>query len=291
VGVEPHPKVQRWLEYYSQHPVGRERFQALLFRCGEFQELIDETLVRRGLPRVLLSLVITESGCVPDIESPAGARGLWQLMPATARAYHLRVRPGVVDERISPPKSSDAAVRFLADLKRKAGSWELALASYNMGPFGVAARRRRAGVGATFWQLADAGLLPEETANYVPRIQAYALILDNLEHFGFSTAQRRSPVPTADFEAPPGTRLSQVARAAGTSLQRLRALNPDVVGATVPALSGPPFVLSVPKERVFRAREAIGDLVSSGDEADLCVSSEFDWGAERFTPRMAAECR
>jgi hypothetical protein len=85
--------------------------------------------------------------------------------------------------------------------------------------------------------------------------------------------------------------LSQVARAAGTSLQRLRALNPDVVGATVPALSGPPFVLSVPKERVFRAREAIGDLVSSGDEADLCVSSEFDWGAERFTPRMAAECR
>jgi hypothetical protein len=50
-------------------------------------------------------------------------------------------------------------------------------------------------------------------------------------------------------------------------------------------------VLSVPKERVFRAREAIGDLVSSGDEADLCVSSEFDWGAERFTPRMAAECR
>jgi membrane-bound lytic murein transglycosylase D len=291
IGAQPHPKVKHWLEYFTQHPVGRERFEALLFRCGAYQEMIDQTLVRYGMPRALMGLVITESGCVSDIESPAGARGLWQFMPATARAYHLRVKAGVVDERISPPKATGAAIRFLTDLKRKMGSWELTLASYNMGPFGLAARVRRAGAGTTYWQLADAGLIPDETANYVPYIQAYALILENLERFGFSSSQRRAPVPTGDFEAPSGTRLSQVARAAGASLELIQSLNPDVVGPVVPAVTGPPFVLSVPQEMLLRAREALDGLLTSGDEADLCVSSTFDWGHQRFTSKMAAQCR
>lgn len=289
VGAHPHPQVKKKLEYYTQQRGGRLRFEQLLFRCGKHQELIEQVLASRGLPVSLMALVMTESACVQDIESPVGARGLWQFMPATARAYHLRVRDGVADERISPTKSSDAATRFLTDLKRKMGSWELTMASYNMGPFGLAARRKRVGPEATFWQLADAGLLPEETANYVPRIQALALILENLEHFGFSVSQRHAPLRTALFEAPPGTRLSQVARAAGTSLARMRDMNPDLVGPTVPSLPGGPFLLSVPRDRVARARDAIGALLSSKD--DLCVSSEFDWGNDRLTPRMLAACR
>src|SRR5690606_17830893 len=132
----------------------------------------------------------------------------------------------VVDERLSPPKSTQAAVQFLADLYRKMGSWEFALASYNMGPFGLAARIRRAGGDVTFWDLAAAGSLPEETSKYVPRIQAYALILENLAHFNFSTAQMRPTEVTGELEAPPGTRLGMVARAASTSVDHLKLLNP-----------------------------------------------------------------
>jgi hypothetical protein len=291
IGAEDDPEVKHWVEYFTQHGVGRERLQTLLFRCGAYQELIEKTLVKYGLPTDLMALVLTESGCVPDIESPVGARGLWQFMPATGRAYHLHVKDGVVDERISPPKATEAAVRYLADLYRKMGSWEFAMASYNMGPFGLAARIRRAGGNVSFWDLAAAGMLPEETAKYVPRIQGYALILKNLAHFNFSLTQMRAPETTAELEAPPGTRLGQVARSVGTTLEHVRNLNPDLIGTTVPELPGSRFLVHVPKDSVFRARTALEQLIARGDQADRCVSSRFDWGKERFTKQMAARCR
>jgi hypothetical protein len=286
IGTEDDANVRRWVDYYTQNHVGREDFQNMLFRCGAYQDLIEKALVQNGMPKALLALVMTESGCVPHAESPVGARGLWQFMPATARAYHLHVKEGVIDERISPPKSTDAAVKFLADLYRKMGSWEFALASYNMGPFGLAARIKRAGGDVTFWDLAAAGYLPEETAKYVPRIQAYALILENLARFNFSTAQMRATEVTAEIEAPPGTRLGMVARAASTSLDHLKLLNPDIVGTVVPDLPGSPFMVQVPKEDVFRARSVLEQLLADGDQSDRCVSSTFDWGSERFTEKM-----
>lgn len=291
IGAEDDPDVRRWFEYYTQNEVGREVFKTMLFRCGAYQDLIEKTLLQYGLPRALMALVMTESGCVSKAESPVGARGLWQFMPATARAYHLHVKENVVDERISPSKSTEAGVKFLADLYRKMGSWEFALASYNMGPFGLSARIKRAGGDVTFWDLASNGFLPDETAKYVPRIQAYALILENLARFDFSTAQSRAPEMTADLEVPPGTRLGVVARSAGTSLKDLMVLNPDIVGASVPSLPGGRFMVQVPKEAVFRARTTLEQLLAEGDQTDQCVPSAFDWGRDLFTAKMAAACR
>lgn len=286
IGAEDDPNVRRLVDYYTENQVGREEFRNMLFRCGAYQDLIEKTLVHHGMPRALLALVMTESQCVPYAESPVGARGLWQFMPATARAYHLHVTENVVDERISPPKSTEAAVRFLSDLYRKMGSWEFALASYNMGPFGLSARIKRAGGDVTFWDLAAAGALPEETAKYVPRIQAYALILENLAHFNFGAAQMRATEVTAELEAPPGTRLGMVARAASTSIDHLKLLNPDIVGMVVPDLPGSRFTVRVPKEDVFRARSVLEQLLAAGDDDDRCVSSAFDWGSEPFNKKM-----
>jgi hypothetical protein len=286
IGAEDDPNVKRLVDYYTENQVGREEFRNMLFRCGAYQDLIEKTLVSNGMPRALLALVMTESLCVPYAQSPVGARGLWQFMPATARAYHLHVTENVVDERISPPKSTEAAVRFLSDLYRKMGNWEFALASYNMGPFGLSARIKRAGGDVTFWDLANAGALPEETAKYVPRIQAYALILENLAHFNFGAAQMRATEVTAELEAPPGTRLGMVARAASTSIDHLRLLNPDIVGMVVPDLAGSRFTVQVPKEDVFRARSVLEQLLAAGDDHDRCVPSGFDWGSEPFNERM-----
>jgi Transglycosylase SLT domain len=286
IGVQDDPAVRSKVEYYTKNQVGREDFQNMLFRCGAYRDLIEKALVKQGLPRALLALVMTESGCVAHIESPVGARGLWQFMPATGRAYHLHIKENVVDERISPPKSTEAAVKYLADLRRKMGSWEFALASYNMGPFGLSARIRRAGGDVTFWDLAANGFLPEETARYVPRIQAYALILENLGHFNFSTAQTRATEMTAELEAAPGTRLGLIARAASTSLDHLKLLNPDIVGMSVPELSGGRFMVQVPRDDAARARLVLAQLLQDGEQSDRCVPSGFDWGSERFTEDM-----
>jgi membrane-bound lytic murein transglycosylase D len=91
---------------------------------------------------------------------------------------------------------------------------------------------------ATFWDFAGTGDLPEETAEYVPRIQAYALILENLARFNFSMAQMRATEVTAELGAPPGTRRGIVARAASTSLDHLELLNPDILGMVVPDVPG-----------------------------------------------------
>jgi hypothetical protein len=291
IGAQDDPNVRRSVEYYTANQVGREEFQAMLFRCGAYQDIIEKTLVHYGMPRALLALVMTESGCLPNAMSPVGARGLWQFMPATARAYHLHVTENVVDERISPPKSTEAAVRFIADLYRKMGSWEFALASYNMGPFGLSARIKRAGGDVTFWDLAASGSLPDETARYVPRIQAYALILENLGRFNFSTAQMRATEVTAELEAPPGTRLGIVARAASTSLDYLKLLNPDIVGMEVPDLPGTTFMVQVPRDNAPRARTTLEQLLAGGDTSDRCVPSAFDWGSERFSETMCEDSR
>ncbi len=289
IPVEDDPRVQRRFEFYTQNPVGREVFQQMLWRCGEYSELIRAALIRRGLPEDLLAVVFAESGCQPLAKSPAGAEGLWQFIPAAARSYHLRVIEGVVDERHSPVKATEAAVHYLSDLYAKMGHWDLAMAGYNMGPFGLLARIQRAGGNVGFWDLVDSDLLPDETADYVPNIEAIALILANLSRLKFGGIQTKAPQLTADLQVPPGTRLGLVARAAAMSTAGLRQLNLDIKGDRTPDLPG--FMVQVPKDVVWRAGETLQELLRAGDNADQCVPPNFDWGRQRFTAEMAASCQ
>jgi len=291
IPVADDPRVLRVFEFYTQNPVGRETFQSMLFRCGAYKDLIQSTLIRYDMPPDLMALAFTESGCEPSAKSPVGAAGLWQFMPETARAYHLRVIEGTIDERYSPFKSTEASIRMLADLRQKLGSWDLVFASYNLGPFGVLARVERAGGDASFWDLVDAGLLPDETANYSPTVQAIALILANLQRLKFTGLQIHVPVLTADLEVPGGTRLGVVARAAATSVAQLRTLNLDFTGDVVPLIPGGAVAVQVNKDVVWQARDSIKELLASKDGADQCVPPTFDWGKQRFTPEMVAACQ
>jgi hypothetical protein len=290
--IEDDLRVQRVFEKYTDTPKGRAEIESMLFRCGAYRDRIQETLIRYELPPSLLAVVFAESGCNPLAKSPVGAEGLWQFMPEAGRHYHLHIVEDVVDERHSPPKSTQAAIQFLADLYKKFNSWDLAFAAYNMGPYGLAARMSRVSseqVG--FWELLDSDLLPQETSQYVPIIEAFALILENLQRLKFAETQMRSPEVTDDLNANPGTRLSLVARAASTSVNQLRLLNLDVKGDTVPSLPGQLFPMQVPKEVVWQAREKLQALTASGSYEDQCVPPTFDWGKQRYTADMDADCK
>jgi hypothetical protein len=289
IPVEDDPRVQRRFEYYTANPVGREQFQQMLFRCGAFHDSIQALLVRRGMPTSLLAVVFAESSCSPGVESPVGAAGLWQFMPEAGRAYGLRVIPNMVDERHSPDKSTEAAVRYLSDLYAKLGSWDLVFAAYNMGAFGLLTRMARIEADDVgFWDLADAELLPDETVFYVPNIEAIALILSNLQRLKF-TGQVAAPEMTAELTVPPATRLSLVARAAAMSLAELHRLNPDLLTDVTPNVQN--FVVEIPKDNIWQARETLDELIKAHDDGDLCVPASFDWGRQRFTPERAQACR
>lgn len=122
---------------------------------------------QEGVPEELVWIAEVESSFDPGARSPAGAAGLYQLMPATARAQGLSTFP--FDQRYRPEKNARASARYLAALHRRFQDWPLALAAYNAGETRVAnllARHRARSFGEISRHL------PAETQMYVPRIDA-----------------------------------------------------------------------------------------------------------------------
>ena len=147
----------------SLHRINAARAQLLGLRVDAARIFVEE-----GVPLELLVVAEVESGFNPLALSPKGARGPWQLMPATAERFGLRV-DGQMDERIQPERSTRAAARYLRELYEQFGDWLLALAAYNAGEQRVAEAIERGGT-RNFWLLAQRRLLPEETRRYVPAV-------------------------------------------------------------------------------------------------------------------------
>lgn len=113
-----------------------DKFRAGITRAKKHLRMIHTALDAEGVPRELAALPFVESMFTPSARSHAGAAGLWQLMPATARGLGLRVTRGR-DERLDVAKATKAAARMLRDNYRMLGSWPLAITGYNHGPYGV----------------------------------------------------------------------------------------------------------------------------------------------------------
>jgi membrane-bound lytic murein transglycosylase D len=137
-----------------------------LARVTQLKPILDPLLREAGVPDELAALVLIESAGHVTALSPKGARGIWQLMPDTARRYGLAVTTEN-DERIDVIRSTRAAARYLSDLHRRFGDWPLAFAAYDAGEQTV--ERAVAKVGRNDFSQIDR-VLPEETRHYVPAV-------------------------------------------------------------------------------------------------------------------------
>lgn len=153
------PEYDHWLRRLQSRdrPAGAE----------EYVRQLQPVFAAGGVPGELVWLAEVESSFNPTAQSPAGARGLFQLMPATARELGLRTT--LPDERTDPAKSAQAAARMLRGLHKKFGDWPLALAAYNAGP-GRVQRTLDKQQARTFAEIAS--VLPVETRMYVPKVLA-----------------------------------------------------------------------------------------------------------------------
>ncbi|HEY8087385.1 MAG TPA: LysM peptidoglycan-binding domain-containing protein [Polyangiaceae bacterium] len=226
-------RVVRYLEFFRDDPRGRATFGSLFRHSGRYQAMMRRTLRKKSLPEDLVWVSMIESGFQQVARSSAGAAGLWQFMPETAKIYGLTVDRWL-DQRFSPQRETDAAADFLADLHRRFGSWELALAAYDMGYGGLSSVVRRYNTN-DFWSLARTeGTLPWETTLYVPKILAAAVVAHNLGTFGFSDLVVDPPVESDEVTVPAGTPLAVVAQAVGSTTKELEAYNPELRSARTP---------------------------------------------------------
>jgi membrane-bound lytic murein transglycosylase D len=226
-------RVVRYLEFFKDDPRGRQILAVWTRRSGRYRELVRRTLRKKGLPEDLLWLAMIESSFDPTARSVAGAMGLWQFMPETARAYGLPIDRWA-DQRLNPGAATEAAADFLGDLHRRFGSWELAIAAYNMGYWGVAGSVRKYNTN-DFWVMSRLeAALPWETTLYVPKILAAAIIGRNPHVFGLDDVAVEPPLDGEPIDVPPGTSLAAVAQAAGCTTKELEQLNPELRASRTP---------------------------------------------------------
>jgi membrane-bound lytic murein transglycosylase D len=236
--------VGRWVEYWQTEAA--EAVPVFLGRMGTFEAAIDSALAEENLPPTLRYLPFIESGYNPRATSAARAVGMWQFMESTARGLGMEVTR-LEDQRRDPLRSTDAAVRFLADLREGFGSWFLALAAYNGGPNRVRRVMRQYARGTApsdslFWALRRR--FPRETQEFVPKLVGAMFVASRPGSYGFRPPEASEPFAFDDVAVPDATTLDVVAKAAEVSLDEIERLNPQFVRGMTPP--GHASVLRVP---------------------------------------------
>ena len=240
--------VQRFIDRYS----GRLRYSVsyLLGAANFYIPIFEEALEAYQLPLELKYLPIIESALNPKAVSRAGATGLWQFMLGTGKQYGLEVN-SLVDERRDPVKSSYAAARYLRDLYKIFGDWNLVIAAYNCGPENInkAIRRYRAASGRTqedetitaadkdYWQIYP--YLPAETRGYVPAFIAANYIMTYYCEHNICPMTTNLPAQSDTVIVHRDVHLEQIAGVIGTDADLLRSLNPEYRRDIVPGNTKP----------------------------------------------------
>ncbi|UKM64702.1 lytic transglycosylase domain-containing protein [Flavobacteriaceae bacterium GSB9] len=191
-------------------------------RAKKYFPVIEPILAKHGIPDDFKYLAVIESGLTNAV-SPAGARGVWQIMPATGRENGLEVNDNV-DERYHLEKATEVACKYLLDAKENLGSWTLAAAAYNAGNAGISRRLEEQNV-SDYYDL----LLGEETGRYVFRIVAFKEILSNPSKYGFNFREKDlyNQVPTYQVEVDTAvTDFTKFAEQFGINYKLLKIHNP-----------------------------------------------------------------
>ena len=224
--------VQKFIDRYSGRL--RHSISYMLGASNFYMPIFEEALEAYQLPLELKYLPIIESALNPKAVSRVGATGLWQFMLATGKQYGLQVN-SLVDERRDPVKSSYAAARYLSDLYKIFGDWNLVIAAYNCGPANINKAIHRANGDKDYWQIYP--YLPKETRGYVPAFIAANYIMTYYSQHNICPMTTRLPAQTDTILVNRNIHLEQVAEVMGMNIDLLRSLNPmyrrDVVpGAT-----------------------------------------------------------
>lgn len=206
-----------------------------------------EELLKEGMPTELQYLPVIESAINPNAVSRAGAAGLWQFMPATAKGLGMEVN-SLIDERRDARLSSRNAARYLKQLYEIYNDWSLAIAAYNCGPGNVNKALRRAGGEGKkdFWEIYN--YLPAETRGYVPAFIAANYVMNYYNRHGISPTVIKRHLTTDTVQVNKYIHFDQIAAVLNIPVDEIRMLNPQYRKDIIPG-DYRPYVLTLPTQQ------------------------------------------
>ncbi len=275
------PQVQIYIERFLS--LGRLETEHALGRAQYYFPIIEPYLQEAHLPNALKYLPLVESTLLPEVTSPAGAAGIWQIMPNTADYFGLQITP-TVDERRDPHRSTQAAVGLLSMLYEQFCDWRLVLAAYNCGPGRVRKAIRKAGV-RDYDELK--AFLPLQTRNYISKFAAMAYVANHYDQHGLIPKFPADLAGTAQgisIEGP--LNLEELAQHCGTSLGIIKKLNPSFISNGLPTLKeNERYFVYLPQEA---AKRYFVSLATGGVETALQDASPASEKAQYLAPIQAS---
>ena len=230
--------------------------RGILGKYAYWKNALGKAFLRHGLPEDLTALAIVESAMNPLALSKAGARGMWQFMPETARHYGLQC-DYTVDERLDPYRSADAAARYLKAAYERFHDWPLAISSYNCGPGAVEKAILKAGT-TDFWSVYP--FLPSETRGYMPAFVA-ALYSVRFHALHDIKPKAYSEGTLSSFTITRPVTFAQIIRATGITKKELTRLNPQYTSGRIPG-GKRTYILRLPRQYAKLYRDNI-DIVDA----------------------------
>ena len=257
-------RVRKWIDHFRSRPHG---VVEIIERARPWMAWITEQVERRNLPGEISLIPFIESAYDPHARSHLGAAGLWQFMPRTADALGLRRHSGY-DGRLDVVAATRAALDYI---ELQAEQWyegdiELSLAAYNAGA-GTVNRARHAAVARgdadDYWQLN----LPNETMQYLPKLNAIAAIIDEPEAYGIELPEIDAQPAFAKIPVNRAINLTRLASATGLAATELATLNPGLINGS----ANPDTVdaVLVPIEQEAPALAALNTSTATPATADM----------------------
>jgi membrane-bound lytic murein transglycosylase D len=234
--------VRRYILRYVKH--SPRQLAALQRKAEYYFPIFEDILAKHDLPYELCYMPVIESALNPQARSHMGATGLWQFMPATGKKYGLEIN-SLVDERMDPIRSTEAACLFLKNLYAIFQDWNLVIAAYNCGPGNVNKAIHRAGGKRDFWSIYP--YLPSETRGYLPIFIAASYAMNYAEAHGICPATPLTTMASDTIVTTQRQHLKQIADNIDIPLAELRRLNPQYPRDIIPG--GKAYAICLPIEK------------------------------------------
>ena len=240
--VEYNPVLEQVIKSFLKNR--RSSLERLMSLSDYYFPMFEQEMSNQKIPLEIKYLAIIESALNPKARSRAGATGLWQFMYATGKSYGLEVN-NYVDERSDPIRSTKAAAKYLNELYKIFGDWDLALAAYNSGPGNVTKAIRRSNGKTNYWNLRP--YLPRETAGYVPAFLATLYIFEYAKEHGFKPQKRANHLFQTDtIRVKQAIPFKDIAEITGMDVQDIQFFNPSYQLDVVPYVEGRNYAVRLP---------------------------------------------